>query len=51
MSDRFRHEFMLTGNVAYMCKYCGLWQCISSWEWLALLACKLHERKCEGRFK
>lgn len=48
---RFRHEFMLTGSTTYACLHCGHYQRISSWEWLALLACKIHERRCEGRFK
>ena len=46
---RFRHDFILTLNTCFMCKHCGQWQRISSWRWVALLACKLHERKCEGR--
>lgn len=48
---RYRHDFMLSGSVCYMCRHCGIWQKISSFDWLALLHCKIHERTCFGRFR
>lgn len=48
---RRRYEFILTNNKIYMCRFCGNWQRISRFEWLALLHCKRHERTCEGNGK
>ena len=41
------YSFMLTSSISYGCKYCGHWQKISRWKWVALMACKRHERNCE----
>jgi hypothetical protein len=44
---RRRYGFILTSTKTYGCKHCGQWQRFSSFDWLALMFCKLHERKCE----
>lgn len=45
---RRRYGFILTRSRSCACTYCGQWQRTSGWWWLAILACKIHERKCEG---
>ena len=45
---RRKYSFMLTSSKSYGCKHCGQWQRISGWDWLALLTCKIHERKCHA---
>lgn len=41
-----KYSFILTKNISYGCRHCGDFQRISAWDWVALLACKMHERTC-----
>jgi hypothetical protein len=44
-----RHSFILTRTRTCGCSYCGEWQRFSSFWWIAILACKWHERTCEAK--